>query len=157
VPVQSIPRGYHSVTPYLIVGGAAKAIDFYQRAFGATELFRMPSPDGQKLMHAEIKLGDSHVMLADEHPEWGALGPESLGGTPITMLLYVEDVDSVFPQALAAGATVVRPLADQFYGDRSGTVRDPFGHQWTIATPKEDVSPEEFKRRVSQFKQSEGA
>ena len=148
MPVKPIPDGYHSVTPYLIVKGAADAIAFYEKAFGATELFRMAGPDG-KVGHAEFRIGDSPVMLADEFPEMGAKGPRAFGGSPVHMLIYVEDRDAVFARALAlaAGATVSRPLEDQFYGDRSGTLTDPFGHQWTIATHKEDLSPEELQKR----------
>lgn len=146
--VRPIPEGYHTVTPYLIVRGGAKAIDFYKKAFGATELFRMPMPDG-RLGHAEIQIGDARVMLADEMPEMKIVGPESLGGTPVGMALYVENCDEVFDRAVGAGAKVERPLQDQFYGDRSGTVIDPFGHKWTVATHKEDVSPEEMNRRMA--------
>lgn len=148
--VQPIPTGYHSVTPYLIVNDAARAIDFYQRAFGATELFRLPTPNG-KIAHAEIKIGDSPVMLADEME--GYKGPLALGGTGVSLMIYVPDVNKMFPQALAAGATQQRPLADQFYGDRTGTVVDPFGHVWTIATHTEDVAPEEIDRRFKKMMQ----
>jgi PhnB protein len=144
--VKPIPDGYHTVTPYLIVDGAAAAIDFYKRAFGATELFRLADPSG-KIGHAEIKIGDSPIMLADEHPDMDIRGPLALGGSPVGILLYVENVDALTNQAIAAGAKVVRPLADQFYGDRSATLSDPFGHKWTIATHKEDVSPEDVQRR----------
>lgn len=144
-----IPEGYHTVTPYLIVRGAASALDFYRRAFNATELFRMPMPDG-RIGHAEFRIGDSRLMLADEMPEMNIKGPQSLGGAAVGMALYVEDCDAVFKQAVAAGAKVERPLADQFYGDRSGTVVDPFGHNWTIATHTEDLSPEEMKQRMAQ-------
>ena len=146
--VKPIPEGYHTATPYLIVKDAARAIEFYKKAFGATELMRMPGPGG-KIGHAEIKIGDSPIMLADEVPGMGFRSPESLGGSPISILLYVEDVDVVFSEALAAGAKVQRPVADQFYGDRTGGVTDPFGHVWYIATHKEDVSPEEMKKRVA--------
>jgi PhnB protein len=146
--VKPIPEGYHSVTPYLIVQGAAAALDFYTKVFGATELFRMPGPDG-RIGHAEIKIGDSPIMLADEHPEIDALGPKTIGGTPVGILIYVTNVDTMFNQAVAAGAKVLKPLQDQFYGDRSGTIEDPFGHKWTIATHVEDVSPEEIQRRVA--------
>src|SRR3954447_13114919 len=149
--VKPIPDGYHSVTPYLVVQGAAKALEFYKKAFGATELFRMPGPGG-KIMHAEIRIGDSPVMLADEFPEMDARGPQTLGGTPVGLMIYCEDVDALFNQAVSAGAKVLRPVVDQFYGDRSGTVADPFGHKWTIATHKEDVSPEEMKRRMAATK-----
>jgi PhnB protein len=145
--VQAIPEGYHTVTPYLIVKGAAKAIEYYQKAFGAVECYRMESGGG-KLGHAEIQIGDSIIMLADEHPEMGYRGPESLGGTPVSILLYVPDVDARFQQAIAAGGKEMRPVMDQFYGDRSGTLTDPFGHVWTIATHKEDVPPEELHRRM---------
>ena len=147
--VKPIPDGYHSVTPYLIVSGAAAAIDFYKRAFGATELLRMPGPGG-KVMHAEVKIGDSPVMLADEMPEMGHRGPQALGGTPVSIMLYVQDADKVFNQAVAAGAKVMRPLQDQFYGDRSGTITDPYGHVWTIGTHKEDLTPEEIDRRFAE-------
>ena len=145
--VKPIPEGYHSVTPYLIIGGAAKAIDFYKKAFGATELMRFPTPDG-KVGHAEIKIGDSAVMLADEYPEMGYKGPPALGGSPVSIMLYVEDVDSIFKRAVAAGATVKEAVQDKFYGDRGGTLIDPFGHIWHIATHKEDVSLEEMERRA---------
>ena len=146
-----IPEGYHTVTPYLIVRDAARAMDFYKRAFSATELVRMPGPGG-KIMHAEIKIGDSPIMFADECPEMKALGPQTIGGSPIFIILYVEDVDSLFAQATAAGATVERPLENQFYGDRSATLIDPFGHRWTISTHIEDVSPEEMNRRMAAMK-----
>ena len=146
--VKPIPEGYHTATPYLIVKDAARAIEFYKKAFGATELMRMPGTGG-KIGHAEIKIGDSPIMLADEVPGMGFRSPESLGGSPISILLYVEDVDVVFSEALAAGAKVQKPVADQFYGDRSGGVTDPFGHVWYIATHKEDVSPEEMKKRAA--------
>jgi PhnB protein len=146
--MKPIPEGYHTATPYLIVKDAAGAIEFYKKAFGATELMRMPGPGG-KIGHAEIKIGDSPIMLADEVPGMGFHSPESLGGSPISILLYVEDVDLVFSEALAAGAKVQRLVADQFYGDRTGGVTDPFGHVWYIATHKEDVSPEEMKKRAA--------
>jgi PhnB protein len=145
--VKPVPDGYHTVTPYLIVKGAARALDFYKQAFGATELMRMASPDG-RVGHAEIRIGDSPIMLADEHPEMGYRGPEALGGTPVSIALYVEDVDALFRQAIAAGGKELRPVKDQFYGDRSGTLVDPFGHVWTIATHKLDLSPEELHRRA---------
>jgi PhnB protein len=146
--VKPIPEGYHTATPYLIVKDASRAIDFYKKAFGATELARMPGPGG-KIGHAEIKIGDSPIMLADEVPGMGFRSPESLGGSPISILLYVEDVDAVFSEAVAAGAKVQRPVADQFYGDRTGGITDPFGHVWYIATHKEDLSPEEMKKRAA--------
>jgi PhnB protein len=132
------------VTPYLIVKGAAAATDFYKKTFGATELFRIPDASGKLVGHAEIKIGDSHIMLADEYPEMGYRSPQSLGGTPVSLLLYVDDVDATIPRAVAAAARLVQPIKDQFYGDRSGTVHDPFGHVWTVATHKKDVSPEEM-------------
>jgi PhnB protein len=153
--VKPIPEGYHTATPYLIVAGAAKAIEFYQQAFGATELMRFPGPGG-KIMHAEIKIGDSPIMLADEAPETLARSPQTYGGTPVGIMLYVPDVDALFKQALAAGAKVERPLVDQFYGDRSATVLDPFGHRWTVATHKEDVSMEEMERRMAAMKKQNG-
>jgi PhnB protein len=153
--VKPIPDGYHTVTPYLIVQGAAAAIEFYKKALGATELFRMPGPGG-KVAHAEIQIGNSRIMLADEHPEMGAKAPGPSGGSPVGLMLYVEDVDARFNRAVAAGAKVKKPLADQFYGDRSGSVTDPFGHQWTIATHKEDVSPAEIDRRMKEMMKKQG-
>lgn len=146
--VAPIPAGYHSVTPYLIVRGAAEAISFYCRAFGARELMRLDSPDG-RVGHAEIEIGDSRVMLADEFPEMGARSPESFGGSPVNLLVYVDDVDALAEQAVAAGARLVQAVKDQFYGDRSCLLSDPFGHSWTLATHVEDVSPEEITRRFA--------
>lgn len=146
--VKPVPDGYHTVTPYLIVSGAAQAIDFYTRAFGATELMRMPDAKG-RIGHAEIRIGDSVIMLADEHPEMGYRGPRALGGTSVSILLYVPDVDAMFERAIKAGGKSQRPVADQFYGDRMGTLEDPFGHAWTIGTHVEDVSDEEIKRRMA--------
>jgi PhnB protein len=146
--VKPIPEGYHTVTPYLCCKDAAAAIEFYKKAFGATELMRMGDPSG-KIGHAEIQIGDSHVMLADEFPEMGFLSPQSVGGSPVMMHLYVEDVDAIVPKAVAAGAKVTRPVADQFYGDRGGQLQDPFGHKWYVSTHKEDVSPEELKKRIA--------
>jgi PhnB protein len=146
--VKPIPDGYRSVTPYLIVRGAARALEFYAKAFGAKELFRMAQPDG-KVGHAELELGDSRVMLADEHPEVGARSPETVGGTPVMILLYVEDVDATVARAVAAGAQLTRPVVNQFYGDRTGGLTDPFGHHWTVATHVEDVSPDELRRRAA--------
>jgi PhnB protein len=146
--VQAIPTGYAGVTPYLIIREAARALEFYKKAFGATELMRFPAPGG-KIGHAEIKIGDGVVMLADESPEMGHKSPQTLGGTAITLMFYVPDVDAQFAKAVAAGGTVKQALKDQFYGDRSGTITDPFGHIWTIATHKEDVSPEEMQRRMA--------
>ena len=145
--VKPIPEGYHTVTPYLIIKGAADAIDFYKRAFGAKELFRMDH-DG-KIGHAEIKIGDSVIMMADEHPEMGHRSPQSLGGSPVGILLYVKDVDATVEKAVAAGAKLERPVKDQFYGDRSGQIRDPFGHMWWVSTHKEDVPPEEMEKRAA--------
>lgn len=145
--VKTIPEGYHSVTPYLIVRGGGDAIEFYKKAFGAVELFRFPSPDG-KIGHAEIKIGNSPIMLADEYPDMGYNGPQSIGGSPVSLMIYVDDVDTVFNQAVTAGATVKEALQDKFYGDRIGTVIDPFGHRWHLATHKEDVSMEEMQRRA---------
>jgi PhnB protein len=149
---KAIPDGYHSVTPYLIVNGAAKAIDFYKRAFAATELMRMEAPDG-KVAHAEIKIGDSQIMLADEQPEMGYRSPQSLGGAPVSLMVYVEAVDETFERALSNGAEELQALKDQFYGDRSGTLKDPFGHVWTIATHVEDVPPAEMERRAQEAMQ----
>jgi PhnB protein len=147
MPVKPIPDGYHTVTPYLIVNDAAKALAFYQQAFGAKELFRMEQPGG-RIGHAEIKIGDSPIMLADEFPEMGARSPQSLGGTPVSILLYVENADAMTERAVAAGAKILRPLQNQFYGDRSATLADPFGHTWHVATHVEDVSPEEMHERA---------
>jgi PhnB protein len=147
MPVKPIPEGYHSVTPYLMVHDGARALDFYRRAFGAVEVVRMDGPGG-KVMHAEIRIGDSFVMLGDEQPGAISKSPQALGGTTSGLVVYVEDADELFGKAVAAGATVNRPMADQFYGDRSGTVTDPFGHVWTVATHKEDVSPDEMRRRM---------
>ena len=146
--VRPIPEGYHTATPYLIIKDAANAIEFYKKAFGAVELFRMADPSG-KVGHAEIKIGDSVIMLADEYPEMGYKSPQSLGGSPVSILLYFEDVDAVFKRALAAGAKETIPVKDQFYGDRNGTLHDPFGHVWTVATHKEDLSPEEMQKRAA--------
>lgn len=145
-----IPQGYHSVTPYLIVKDAARALEFYKQAFGAVELFRLADPTG-KVGHAEMQFGDSRFMLADEFPEMNVLGPQTRGGVTASILLYVEDVDASFQKAVAAGAKIHRPLADQFYGDRSGTLLDPFGQQWTVASHKEEVSPAEMQRRYDEM------
>ena len=147
MPVSHVPAGYHSIVPYITVRGAAKAIEFYKAAFGATEVMRFDGPGGT-VAHAEIEVAGSRVMLADEMPEWGSRSPLALGGTPTGLCLYVKDCDALFKRAVAAGATVLRPVANQFYGDRSGQVLDPFGHQWTIATHVEDVSPGEMMRRM---------
>ncbi len=148
--VKPIPDGYHTVTPYLIVRNADRAIDFYKRAFGARELMRMPGPDG-KVMHAELKIGDSIVFLSDEFPERGHHSPESLGGTGGSIFLYVRDVDAAFKRAIDAGARVVMPLADMFWGDRYGQLADPFGHEWGLGTHKEDLTPREIARRQEAF------
>ena len=146
--VNPIPEGCRTVTPYLIMTDAAKAIPFYKEAFGAQELVRLPLPNG-KVGHAELQIGDSRIMLAEENPAWAAQSAQTLGGTPVFIHLYVEDADAVFERAVAAGAKVDKPVADQFYGDRSGSLIDPFGHRWSIATHKEDVSLEETMRRAA--------
>ena len=148
--VSHIPEGYHSVTPYLIVAGADEAIRFYERAFGATEVLRMPMGDTGRLAHAEVRIGDSHVMLSDEWPDMGFLGPNARGGATASLMIYVEDVDAAFARAIGAGGTEERPPEDQFWGDRMGTLLDPFGHRWTLATHIEDVSEEEMQRRMAQ-------
>ena len=145
--VKAIPEGYRSVTPYLVVDDAAGAIEFYKAAFGATEVMRMAAPGG-KVGHAEIEVGGSRVMLADEYPDMGARSPKAFGGSPVSLHLYVEDVDAVIGKARAAGAKELRPVKDQFYGNRTGTVEDPFGHVWHIATHKEDLAPDELRRRA---------
>ena len=151
--VKPIPDGYHSVTPYLIVKGAAKAIDFYKNAFGATELMRFPGPNNT-IMHAEIKIGDSPIMLADERDGSPYRNPLAVGGTPVSLMVYVEDVDEVFNQAVSLGAKSTSAVQDQFYGDRSGNLTDPFGHVWTVATHKEDVSSAEMERRMAALPKS---
>jgi len=153
--VKALPQGYHSITPYLIAKGASDAIEFYKRAFGATEELRMPKPDG-KIGHAELSIGDSKIMLADELPEMGYRSPLSIGGAGVSLMLYIEKVDEVFKRAIAAGAKELQPVKDQFYGDRSGTLQDPFGHVWTIATHVEDVPPEEMERRAKEFMKQSG-
>ena len=154
--VKPIPDGYHTVTPYLIVKDAAGAIDFYKKAFGAEEIMRFPGPDG-RVAHAEIKIGDSPIMLGDECPVMQSRSPQTIGGTPVGLCLYVKDVDGLSKQAIAAGAKVLKPVQDQFYGDRSGTFQDPFGHQWTIATHKEDVSKEEMRKRMEALVKQQAA
>jgi PhnB protein len=146
VSVSHTPKGYHTATPYLVIKGAAAAIDFYKKVFSATEVMRMPGPEGM-VMHAEIKIGDSMIMLADEFPDMGFRGPQALGGSPVGICLYFPDVDARFALSLKSGATEKRPVQNQFYGDRSGTIIDPFGHIWTLATHVEDVAPEEMNRR----------
>jgi PhnB protein len=143
-----IPAGYRTVTPYLILKGASAAIEFYRRAFDAEEVLRLSTPDGG-VAHAEIKIGDSMLMCADEFPDMGFHSPKKYGGTPVGFAIYVPDVDAAFAKAVAAGAAVKRPVQDQFYGDRTGQVEDPFGHSWTLATHIEDVSPEEMRRRMA--------
>jgi PhnB protein len=145
--VKKIPQGHHTATPYLVTANADQAIEFYKKAFGASELSRLPFPDG-RVMHAEIMIGNSPIMLSDECPDWGALSPLTRGGTTVSIVLYVEDVDAVVNRAIAAGAKAMMPVTDQFWGDRMGTVIDPFGHKWSIATHIEDVSPEEMRTRA---------
>src|SRR5206468_828860 len=147
--VKPVPEGYHSVTPYLIVKGAAKAIDFYKKAFGATEIMRMPGPSGDSIGHAEIKIGDSIIFLADEWPGMALAAPAKFGGTTVSICLYVNNADATFNQAVAAGAKVTMPLMNMFWGDRFGKVTDPFGHEWAIATHIEDVPPEEMGKRAA--------
>jgi uncharacterized glyoxalase superfamily protein PhnB len=142
--VKAVPDGMHTITPHLVCRDAAAAIAFYQKAFGAVELARLPGPQG-KLLHAMLRIGDSPFMLVDEFPEWGALGPQSLKGSPVTIHLYVEDADAAIERAVAAGARLTMPVADMFWGDRYGTVEDPFGHRWSIATHLRDLSPEEIQ------------
>jgi len=146
--VKPIPEEYRGATPYLCVNDGVRALEFYQKAFGAKELMRMAEPNG-KIGHAEIRIGEAPIMLADEHPEMQFRSPHSIGGTPVNILVYVNDVDALVKQAEAAGATVVRPPADQFYGDRMATLNDPFGHSWSFATHIEDVSPEEMQKRAA--------
>ena len=154
--IKTIPDGYHSVTPYLSIKGAAQAIEFYKRAFSATELFRLVAPSGE-IGHAEIKIGDSPIMLADPCEEGPFRNPQSLGGSSVGLHVYVEDVDALFVQAVDAGAKAVRPVQDQFYGDRTGTLEDPFGHVWFLATHKEDLTPEEINRRAEALFKQGGA
>lgn len=149
--VNYIPEGYNSITPYLIIKGAAEAIEYYKNVFGATEVMRMAQPDG-RIGHAELKIGNSHIMLADEFPEMEHRGPLSLGSSPVSILLYVEDVDAIVDRAVTAGAKILKPVQDQFYGDRSGFIQDPFGHLWGVATHKEDVSPQEMEERMKKLK-----
>jgi PhnB protein len=145
--VKPIPDGHRTVAPYLAIKNAAGALEFYKKAFGAIETYKLIIPDG-RVGHAEIRLGDSLIMLADEFPEFGGKAPETLGGSPVSIHLYVEDVDAFFKRALAAGARELKPIANQFYGDRSGQLEDPYGHLWWVATHKEDVAPEEMQKRV---------
>jgi len=152
--VKPVPEGFHTVTPYLVVDDGARAIDFYQQAFGAKEVMRMPGPDG-KISHAEIKIGDSIIMLGPAQATTGVRSPQSLGGSTVSIFLYLEDVDSTFKKALSAGAREAQPLADQLWGDRYGRLTDPFGHSWSLATHTEDVSPEEMKRRMQAMQQEQ--
>lgn len=154
--VKPLPEGYHNVTPYLFVRTAALAIDFYKQAFGAVETVRMPGPDG-RIMHAEIKIGDSIVMLADENPQNGVMSPQTVGGYSVGLHVYVEDVDAVFKKAVDNGAKALRPVKNQFYGDRSGSLLDPFGHMWSVATHVEDVSPDEMRKRMKAMSQAAGS
>lgn len=151
--VKAIPDGYHSVTPYITVHDGNAAIEFYKKAFGATEILRLPM--GQKVAHAEVRIGDSVVMLSDEFAEMGKLSPKSRGGSTAGLMIYLPDVDAAFDRAVAAGAAVERPVADQFYGDRTGTVTDPFGHSWTLSTHVEDVPEDEMQRRMAAFSAGE--
>lgn len=150
--VQPIPSGYHTVTPYMTIRNCAEAIEFYKKAFGAKETTRIDGPNNS-IMHAEIKIGDSVLMMSDENLEWNHKGPDKLGGTSVSILLYVENVDEVFKRALDAGATVVREVKNEFYGDRMGTLKDPYGHVWSIGTHIEDVSAEEMEKRIKTLKQ----
>ena len=150
--VNPIPEGMHTVTPHLVCAGAGDAIDFYKKAFGATETSRMPGPGG-KLMHASIRIGDSAVMLVDEMPEWGSLGPKALKGSPVVIHLYVDDVDAFTARAVAAGAKVTMPVADMFWGDRYGQLEDPFGHRWSVATHVRDVSPADMQQAMQKMNQ----
>jgi len=148
VSVKPIPEGYRSITPYLVVKGAARAIDFYKQAFGATEILRFPGANNM-IMHAELRIGDSVIMLADEMPNGPYRSPDAFGGSPVSLMIYIENVDDVFNRALSLGSRQIREVEDQFYGDRSGNLIDPFGHVWTVATHVEDVSPEEMQRRYT--------
>jgi PhnB protein len=154
--VKAIPDGYHNVTPYLQVRGASNAIDFYKNVFGAAEILRTSGADG-RIMHAEIRIGDSIVMLADENPQMGIMSPQTVGGSSVGMHVYVENVDAVIEKAVESGAKPLRPIKNQFYGDRSGSLLDPFGHMWTVATHVEDVLPEEMKKRMAAMSQAAGS
>jgi len=146
--VKPIPTGMHTLTPHLVVKEANQAIEFYKKAFGAEEIGRLTAPDGKSIMHADLKIGDSHVFLVDEFPQMDCRGPQSIGGTPVTIHMYVEDVDAAFGKAVAAGAKVRMPLSDMFWGDRYGVLTDPFGHSWSMATHREDLTPEEIGQRA---------
>jgi PhnB protein len=147
--VNPVPEGYPQVSPYLVVEGATRAIDFYTQVFGMTERMRMPGPD-DTVGHAELELGDSLIMLADEFPDMGAVSPKTVGGTPVSISIYVDDVDATVDRAVESGATVLRPVQDQFYGDRVGQIEDPFGHHWHVATHVEDVAPEDMAKRAAE-------
>lgn len=149
--VPYIPKGYNAVTPYLVIKGAAQAIEYYKTVFGASEVMRMQDPSG-RVGHAELRIGDSYIMLADEYPEMNYRAPSQDGSSPVSILLYVEDVDGIVERAVAAGAKILKPVQDQFYGDRSGFIQDPFGHLWGVATHKEDVSPAEMEERMKKMK-----
>ena len=153
--IQNPPAGYHSITPYLVMNDSAAAIEFYKKAFGAKEVVRMEHEG--RIGHAELKIGDSHIMLSDEWPEWGYRSAKAIGATPVSLMLYVDNADAVFDRAIKAGATERSPVQDQFYGDRSGNLTDPFGHQWTIGQHKEDVPPEEMDRRFHEMMSSHAA
>ena len=146
--IKPVPDGFHTLTPHLVVKGASQAIEFYKRAFGAEEIKRLPGPDGKSLIHAELKIGNSRLLLVDEFPEMDCRGPKSVGGSPVSIHMFVDDADAAFDKALAAGAEVRMPLADQFWGDRYGVLTDPFGHIWSIATHKEDLTPQEIGKRA---------
>jgi PhnB protein len=147
-PTKAVPDGFHTLTPHLVVKGASKAIEFYKKAFGAEEIKRVPGPDGKSLVHAELKIGDSRLLLVDEFPEMDCRGPQSVGGSPVSIHMFVDDADAAFDRALSAGAEVRMPLADQFWGDRYGVLTDPFGHVWSIATHKEDLTAEQISKRA---------
>lgn len=149
--VSAIPEGYSSITPHIVCSDAAKAIDFYKNAFGAEEICRMPGPDGKSVMHAEIQIGNARIMMAGENPDWDIKSPTTLGGSPVTIHLYVEDCDSAFKQAIDAGATVVMPPSDAFWGDRYCKVLDPFGHNWGIATHMQDLTPAQIEKNAEEF------
>ncbi len=149
-PVKAIPDGMRTVTPHLVCAGAAQAIEFYKKAFGAAEIGRIPGPNG-KLIHATIRIGDSVVMLVDEFPDFGSVGPKALKGTPVVIHLYVEDADAFAARAAAAGATITMPVADMFWGDRYGQIEDPFGHRWSIGTHVRDVTPEEMRQAMQKM------
>jgi len=150
-PVKGMRKGFHAITPGLVVKGADRAIEFYKKAFGAEESVRMSGPDGRSIMHAELRIGDSIFFVGEENPEMGALSPQTIGGTPVTMNLYVTDADAVFKRAVDAGAQVKMPVADMFWGDRYGKIIDPFGHGWGIGTPKEELTPDEMRQRSKEF------